>query len=143
MGTCHHADQLMRLDVPAGEEHMQRAAQWLLDHCIVKVRRRSPQIDGVVVAHHMFSTEDRAAEFKSAAELHPEWDPKSACFRHLPIIQNGLAIQMLVALGHAEDQRVLAACENLVALERNFGGFCDTNVRKGLETTPPQAGVDA
>ena len=38
---------------------------------------------------------------------------------------------MLIDLGFAEDERVLAACENLLELKRTYGGFCDTLIRCG------------
>ena len=133
ISTCHHVDRVMRLGATARDGRLQKAARWLLQHCIGDVRRQSPAVGGVIVAHNMFSGDDRASEFNSAMQLRPEWDPKSACFRHLPNIQNGLAIRTLVALGHADDERVIRACENLVELGRSFGGYCDTNIRKGLE----------
>ena len=132
ISTCHHVDRVMRLGATARDGRLQKAARWLLQHCIDDVRRQSPAMGGGIVAHNMFSGDDRASEFGSAMQLRPEWDPKSACFRHLPNIQNGLAIRTLVALGHANDKRVIQACENLVELKRAFGGFCDTNIRKGL-----------
>jgi hypothetical protein len=131
--TCHHADRVMRLRMSATDGRLQKAARWLFDHCIEDVRRESPAVGGVVVAHNMFSNDNRASEFRSAIQFRPEWDPKSACFRHLPSIQNGLAIRTLVGLGHAEDKRVMRACENLIQLGRDFGGYCDTNIRKTLE----------
>ena len=133
ISTCHHIDRAMRLGTAARNGRLQKAARWLLEHCIGDVARQSPAAGGVVVAHGMFSADDRGSEFNSARQLRPEWDPKSACFRHLPNMQNGLAIRTLVALGHADDKRVIRACENLVELHRSFGGYCDTNIRKGLE----------
>lgn len=91
------------------------------------------------MGHDMFSADDRRSEFKSAVQLRPEWNPTAACFRHLPNMQNGLAIGTLVALGHADDERVIRACENLVELGRTFGGYCDTNIRKGLEARRAKA----
>jgi hypothetical protein len=138
-GTCHHVDRLMRLGLAASDSHLRKAGRWLLRQCIGDVRRESSSIGGVVVAHSMFSGSDRASESRSALRLRPEWDPKAACFRHLPNIQNGLAIRTLVALGHASDARVLRACENLVELGRCYGGYCDTNIRKALETRQARA----
>jgi hypothetical protein len=135
ISTCHHVDRVMRLGLPATDSRLQKAARWLLRHCIDDVRRESSAVGGVIVAHSMFSGEDRASEFKSAVQFRPEWDPKAACFRHLPNIQNGLAIRTLVALGHANDGQVIRACENIVELGRCFGGYCDTNIRKALEAS--------
>jgi len=139
ISTCHHVDRVLRLGLAGRDRRLQRAARWLLEHCIDDVNRESPALGGVVVGHDMFSAEDRRSEFKSALELRPEWNPAGACFRHLPNMQNGLAISTLVALGHASDQRVIRACENLVELGRAFGGYCDTNIRKGLEARRAKA----
>lgn len=134
VSTCYYAERMIRLGTSARNARLQKAAGWLLEHAIENVERQSPRMGGVAVAHHMFSHEDRTVEFDSAMHLYPEWDPKSACFRHLPNIQNGLAIRTLVRLGHADSEPVLRACENLVELGQRFGGYCDTNIRKALET---------
>lgn len=139
VSTCHHVERVMRLGASAGDRRLRKAASWLLQHCMDDVSRQSPAMGGVIVAHDMFSSADRASEFSSALQLRPEWDPKSACFRHLPNIQNGLAIRTLVALGHADDRCVIRACENLVELAQRFGGYCDTDIRKGLETCQARA----
>ena len=40
---------------------------------------------------------------------------------------------MLIQLNHSEDDRVLSACDNLVKIHRDFGGFCDTVIRTRLQ----------
>ena len=80
----------------------------------------------------MFSSQDRAAEFKSALTEKSEWNPVGLCYMHLPMIQTGTALKALIRLGLEDDERVIAACDNLLALKQTYGGWCDTNIRNGL-----------
>jgi hypothetical protein len=133
ISTCSHIDQLIHLDADIKNHKLQLAAQWLLERCIEDVDRISPTINGVLVGHNMFSIYDRKAEYCSALKLQPQWDPKVACYMHLPIIQNGYAIRTLICLGYAGNRKIIRACENLLELRRIFGGYCNSNIRRGLE----------
>jgi len=87
----------------------------------------------------MFSGANRRDEFRSAKAEHPEWIPVGACYHHLPMIQTGFALKALIDLGFADDPRVIAGCENLVELHGAYGGWCDTNIRCGLQAKARQA----
>ena len=77
----------------------------------------------------MFSSCSRDAEFQSASKYKQEWNPVGACYKHIPNMQNGYALRLLNSLGFQNDERVLRACDNPVALRENYGGFCETNIR--------------
>lgn len=134
ISTCYHIDRLIHLDADIKGHELQSAAHWLLKRCIPDVERMSPTIYGVIVGHNMFSIDDRKSEYRSALKLQPQWDPKLACYMHLPIIQNGNAIRILVRLGYANHKKILRACENLVEIRRIFKGYCNGNIRRGLES---------
>ncbi len=84
------------------------------------------------LAHHMITTDDHAAEFRSAVTYKPHWLPVNACYYHLPVMQNGYALHLLNTTGYADDPRVIAACQNLVDLHERFGGWCASNIHHGL-----------
>lgn len=86
ISTSHHIELLVELGLCLDDERMRKSADWLLSMCVEDVHRESRKIGGVVVAHNMFSSQDRAAEFKSALAEKPEWNPVRACYMHLPMM---------------------------------------------------------
>jgi len=132
IGTSSQIDALAELGVGIDDERIQKGADWLLSMCAEGVYRESRNVGGVMVAHHMFSSHDRSAEFKSALAGKPEWNPVGLCYRHLPMIQTGSALKTLISLGFESDERVIAACDNLLELRQTYGGWCDSNIREGL-----------
>jgi len=48
------------------------------------------------------------------------------------MIQTGFALKVLIRLGYENDERVIAACNNLLVLRGIYGGWCDSNIRNGL-----------
>jgi len=77
----------------------------------------------------MFSSPSRDDEFRSATKYKQEWNPVGLCYKHIPNIQNSYALRVLNSLGFQNDERILRACDNLVALWQKYGGFCETNLR--------------
>ena len=132
ISTSSHIEKLVELGVDPDDACVQKAADWLLSMCAGDVYRLSRNMGGVVVAHNMFSSQDRRAEFKSALMEKPEWNPVGLCYMHLPMIQTGAALKTLIRLGFESDQRVIAACDNLLELRQTYGGWCDSNIRTGL-----------
>jgi hypothetical protein len=82
-------------------------------------------------SHYMFSSDDRAEEFRIAALLKPEWIPRQVCFNHLAVLQNAFTLNLLVKLGYDKDQRIEFALDNLFEIEQQWGGFCDSDIKKG------------
>ena len=132
ISTSNHIESLVELGLCLDDRRIRKSADWLLSMCAEDVHRESKKVGGVVVAHNMFSSQDRAAEFKSALAEKPEWNPVGLCYKHLPMIQTGTALKALIRLGLEDDERVIAACDNLLALKQTYGGWCDTNIRNGL-----------
>ncbi len=132
ISTSNHIEKLVELEIGLDDPRIQKSADWLLGMCTEDVYRISGNMGGFLVAHHMFSSQDRGAEFKSALAEKPEWNPVGLCYRHLPMIQTGAALKALISLGFENDERVIAACDNLLELRREYGGWCDSNVRNGL-----------
>lgn len=132
ISTSNQIEKLMELGIGIDDPRIQKSADWLLSVCMEDVYRLSGNMGGVVVAHYMFSSQDRGAEFKSALAEKPEWNPVGLCYRHLPMIQTGAALKALISLGFENDKRVIAACDNLLELRREYGGWCDSNIRNGL-----------
>lgn len=132
ISTSNHIEKLVEMGVDFDDERMQKSADWLLSMCMEDTYRLSKKMGGVVVAHHMFSSQDRASEFRSALAEKPEWNPVGLCYMHLPMIQTGAALKALISLGLENDERVIAACDNLLELRRTYGGWCDSNIRNGL-----------
>lgn len=132
ISTSNHIEKLMELGIGYDDARIQKSADWLLSMCAEDVRRFSKNMGGYVVAHNMFSTQDRGEEFKSALAEKPEWKPVGLCYRHLPMIQTGTALKALIKLGFDDDRRVIAACDNLLEIRRTYGGWCDSNIRNGL-----------
>jgi len=132
ISTSHHIESLVELGLSLDDRRIRKSADWLLSMCVEDVYRESKKVGGVVVAHNMFSSQDRASEFKSALAEKPEWNPVRACYMHLPMIQTGTALTTLIRLGLEDDERVIAACDNLLALKQTYGGWCDTLIRNGL-----------
>ena len=132
ISTSSQIDSLVELGIGFDDERVQKSAHWLFGMCQNDVYRLSKNMGGGIVAHSMFSSQDRSAEFKSALAEKPEWKPVGLCYRHLPMIQTCSALKTLMSLGLADDKRVIAACENLLELRRTYGGWCDSNIRNGL-----------
>jgi len=132
ISTSSHIEKLMELGIGLDNERVRKSADWLLSMCAEDVCRLSKNMGGGVVAHNMFSAQDRGAEFKSALAEKPEWKPVGLCYRHLPMIQTGAALKALIKLGLEDDKRVIAACDNLLELRQTYDGWCDTNIRNGL-----------
>ena len=130
--TCKKLEELRMLGENSQQERILKAIEWLFSMF-------NPEVEGMHVgvvygkpAHNMFITSDRQAEFISALKERPEWDPKRLCYQHLAIIQNGLAIQTLIQMGYADDVRIEKACDNLYFLKEKYGGWCQSNIMKGL-----------
>jgi len=132
ISTSNHIESLVELGLGFDDRRIRKSADWLLSMCVEDVYRESKKVGGVVVAHNMFSSQNRAAEFKSALAEKPEWNPVGLCYLHLPMIQTGTALKALIRLGLEDDERVIAACDNLLALKQTYGGWCDTLIRNGL-----------
>ncbi|MBM3239672.1 hypothetical protein FJZ31_25575 [Candidatus Poribacteria bacterium] len=132
ISTSNHLAMLVELGIASDDSRLRKSVDWLLSVCIEDVPRFAKKFPGVVVAHHMFSTESREAEFQSAKEEKSEWNPCGGCYRHLPMIQTGFALKVLIRLGYENDEKVIAACDNLLELRRTYGGWCDSNIRNGL-----------
>ncbi|MBC8228042.1 hypothetical protein H8E77_00650 [bacterium] len=132
ISTSNHLESLVELGLGLDDRRILNSSNWLLSMCVKDVYRESKKVGGVVVAHNMFSSRDRADEFKSALAEKPEWNPVGLCYLHLPIIQTGTALKTLVRLGLEDDERVIAACDNLLALKQTYGGWCESNIRNGL-----------
>jgi hypothetical protein len=132
ISTSSHIEKLMELGIGIDDARIRKAVNWLLSMCIDDVQRIAKRIDGVVVAHSMFSCQDRGAEFRSALAERPGWNPVRGCYFHLPMIQTGAALKVLIQLGFENDKRVIAACDNLLELRQTYGGWCDSNIRNGL-----------
>jgi hypothetical protein len=132
ISTSNHIEKLVELGMGIDDPRIQKNADWLLGMCTEDVYRLSGNMGGVLVAHHMFSSQDRGAEFKRALAEKPEWNPVGLCYRHLPMIQTGAALKALISLDFEDDERVIAACDNLLELRQEYGGWCDSNVRNGL-----------
>ena len=132
ISTSSRIEMLIELGMGLDDARIEKSANWLLSMCEEDVYRLSKNMGGVVVAHSMFSVQDREAEFKSALAERPEWNPVGLCYIHLPMIQTGAALKALILLGLENDGRVIAACDNFLELRETYGGWCDTNIRKGL-----------
>ena len=132
ISTSNHIEMLLELGFGKDDPHIQRGADWLFGVCSEDVYRQSNNMGGFLVAHNMFSSQNRHEEFKSALAEKPEWNPVGLCYMHLPNIQTGIAIKTLVRLGFEDDRRVISACDNFVELRQNYGGWCDSNIRNGL-----------
>jgi hypothetical protein len=132
IGTSSHIEKLIELGIGIDDACVKKAANWLMGMCMDDVQRIAKRIDGVVVAHSMFSSQDRGAEFRSALAERPEWNPVRGCYFHLPMIQTGAALKVLIQLGFENDKRVIAACDNLLELRQTYGGWCDSNIRNGI-----------
>ena len=132
ISTSNHLEMLLELGLGADDPHIQNGVDWLFNTFSEGVYRQSKNMGNILVAHSMFSSQNRDAEFKSALVEKPEWNPVGLCYLHLPNIQTGIAIKILVKLGFENDRRVISACDNLVKLRQNYGGWCDSNIRNGL-----------
>lgn len=131
--TALRVAQLLALRNNPNDRRLQRSAKWVLSTCQEEACRESSRFGGSVVGHHIFSNPDRLVEFESAAQEAPGLSPCKSCCRHLALAQTSLGIRMLIQLGFANDERVLAACDSLVQIHKEYGGFCDTLIRRGLE----------
>ena len=131
--TASRVERLLALRNDPNDSRLQRSAKWVLSTCQEEACRESSRFGGTVVGHHIFSNPDRLVEFESAAKEAPRLSPCKSCCRHLALAQTSLGIRMLVQLGFSEDERVLAACDSLVQIHKEYGGFCDTLIRRGLE----------
>ena len=132
ISTSNNIEKLAELGLGLDDPHIRRSADWLLRMCAEDVYRLSRNMGGVVVAHNMFSSQDRQAEFKSALAERPEWNHVGLCYMHLPMIQTGAALKALILLWLENDERVITACDNLLELRQTYGGWCDSNIRNGL-----------
>ncbi|MFC1718386.1 hypothetical protein ACFL6S_32320 [Candidatus Poribacteria bacterium] len=135
ISTSNQMETLLELGIGADDERIQKGADWLLSMCDDDVYRESRNLGGFLVGHHMFSSQDRSAEFRSALAEKSEWNPVGLCYRHLPMIQTGYALRTLIKLGLENDERVMASCDNFLELRQTYGGWCDTNIRNGLVRT--------
>ncbi len=82
------------------------------------------------IGYHMISTADREREFNAAVQLKPEWIPCNVCYGHLAVIQNVVALQLLIQLGFETDQRIEKALNNLFEIDSGYNGFCKSNIHK-------------
>lgn len=130
--TCKKLEELRLLGENSPQDHILKAVEWLFSMFNTDLEGFHVGIVYGKPGHSMFSTLDRQAEFKIALKERPEWDPKQLCYNHLAIIQNGIAIQALIRLGYANDERVEKACDNLYCLKETYGGWCQSNTMKGL-----------
>lgn len=132
IATVYHLEILTALNQTASDSFA-RGITYLFARLRDDVPTHNRLFPGQLVAHDMLTAADRRAEYRGALAHKPEWLPVGACYNHLPIIQTGYALRFLNTAGHADDPRVLAACENFVELFDRFGGWCDTYVRMGLQ----------
>jgi len=132
ISTSNHIETLLELRIGRDDSHIQKGADWLFSVCSEDVYRQSNNMGGFLVAHNMFSSQNRESEFKIALAEKPEWNPKGLCYMHLPMIQTGIALKTLILLGFENDKRVLSACDNFLELRQFYGGWCDSNIRNGL-----------
>jgi hypothetical protein len=132
ISTSSHIETLLELGIGIDDPHIKKASDWLFSMCSEDVYRISNNMGGFLVAHNMFSSQNRDEEFKSALAEKPEWNPKGLCYMHLPMIQTGIALKTLISLGFENDKRVLSACDNFLKLRQTYGGWCDSNIRNGL-----------
>ncbi|MBM3240175.1 hypothetical protein FJZ31_28150 [Candidatus Poribacteria bacterium] len=132
IGTASHIETLLELGIGMDDPNIQKGTNWLFSTYSEDVYRQSNNMGGFLVAHNMFSSQNRYEEFKNALAEKPEWNPVGGCYMHLPIIQTGTAVKTLISLGFENDSRVISACDNLVELRQNYGGWCDSNIRNGL-----------
>lgn len=128
MGSVHHLAMLAEAGLTASP-CFQRGIDYLFACIETDVRHLH---SGQVVAHNMITAEPRESEFGSTLAHKPHWLPHIACHSHLPLVQTGCALRLLNKTGYADDPRVLQACRNLVAMYERFGGWCTTNIHRGL-----------
>jgi hypothetical protein len=132
ISTSSHIETLLELGIKIGDPNIRRGAHWLFSVYSEDIYRQSNNMGGFLVAHNMFSSQNRDEEFKSALAERPEWNPKGLCYMHLPMIQTGVALKTLIKLGFGNDKRVISACDNFLELRQTYGGWCDSNIRNGL-----------
>ena len=129
IATAHHLELLSEACMDSSHEAIQKAIGYLFSSLQPDVLSETRGMKGMAVARDMFSGHSRDKEFQSASKYKQEWNPVSACYKHIPNIQNSYALRLLHSLGFQNDERVLRACDNLVALQTSYGGFCETNLR--------------
>lgn len=132
LSTSHHLLILFHLGIGKGDEALERGVDFIFSSAITDVTRHSNNHGGMVVAHNMFSNENRWLEFEAAKKHIPAWDPKQLCYNHLPNVQTAYAICCLNLLGYQDDSRVIQACQNFMDMRKTYGGFCDTNIRNTI-----------
>jgi len=132
IATTHNLELLLEGGFKAADTAVRKGIDFLYSSLQRDIVSTGNKTMNQVVAHDMFSAQDRDAEFRSAVAYKKEWNPVGLCYKHIPNIQNSYALRLLNSAGHDRDPRVVRACENLVALYRNYGGFCETNIRVTL-----------
>jgi hypothetical protein len=132
IATTHHLELLSEACIRAGHKAVTMAVDYILSQLQPEILSEDRHLKGRRVAKNMFSVVCRTDEFKSAAQYKQEWNPVGACYKHIPNMQNSYALRVLNSLGFQNDKRVLNACDNLVLLRENYGGFCETNLRVTL-----------
>ena len=105
ISTSNNLNMLMDLGLSSDDSRIEQSVNWIFSMCLDDVKRHAKVLPDEVVGHHMFSNPDRSAEFQSAKEEKPEWNPVGLCYRHLPMIQTGIALKTLIRLGYENDER--------------------------------------
>ena len=82
------------------------------------------------IAKNMFSGKDRGKEFAAAQNIKPEWISRTVCFHHVGVIQNSLALIVLLKLGFGKNEAVIHAVDNLYDTYSKYNGFCDSDIKK-------------
>ncbi len=130
VGTTIAVEKLTDLGLDANDSAVKRGCDFLFSQLNTPQPAHHIGSPYGFEAEYMFSSSNRQAELQLAEKLKPEWIPRQVCFHHLGVIQHCFAMLILMRLGYEKNELIQSALDNLYSIYKEFGGFCDSNIKK-------------
>jgi hypothetical protein len=116
-------ERLLELGLPPDDPVLRAGSRWLLSQFRETLERKRPGRSWGITIRDMFTTGDCQHEWRAAAEFLSHHGLTASCFVSIPLVQTGLALRVLVRLGHEGDERVAKAFASLLDMQTRPGGF--------------------
>jgi len=132
IGTAIEISNLLMCGIDQEHPSITKGIGYLFDHLNISWEGFHVGKPYGFKAHHVFCSDNRGEEFRIVSLLKPEWIPRQICFNHLAVLQNAFTLNLLIKLGFENDQHIEFALDNLFEIEQQWGGFCDSDIKKGF-----------
>lgn len=138
IGTVHYIEKLINLGVPLDDCTVKKGVAFLFDNLNEKWEGLQNQGQAYSLqTNHVFSTQNRFLEFKSAEKYKEEDVPRSRCYNYLGVMQNTACLKLLLQMGLEDDERVKSALDSIFTIFKNYKGLCYFEIQKKIARANP------